>query len=38
MLNAEENIKVEDFQHSPTHKLMRDANKTTVNCRSCGRV
>lgn len=38
MFNEKENVKVEDFQHSPTHKLMRDANKTTVYCSSCGRA
>lgn len=38
MLNAKGSIKVEDLQHSPTHKLVRDANKTTVNYIFCGRM
>lgn len=38
MFDAKENIRVEDFQRSPTLKLMRNANKTTGNCHSGGRV
>lgn len=38
MFDAKENIKVQDFQHSPTLKLMRNASKTTMNCHFGGRA
>lgn len=38
MLSAKECRKIEDLQHTLTHKLVRDANKTTVNCIFCGRI
>lgn len=34
----QKNIRVEDFQRSPTLMLMRNANKTTGNCHSDCRV
>lgn len=38
MLNAKGCVNVEDLQHSPIHKLVRNANKTTVNSIFCGRI